>query len=266
VRKALAQLQQERDSSSSTAVTWINCMSVTTAGEVFAQIADAATRSSSCSSSNRSGNRLRHLDGPDSDDEDAQDEPFPAANSQLQPIAYKQLLECLRAAGPQPGGNGTSSRPAPKSYRAGRQATKAASNTSGTITPAAGSTEPSKGTKRSSSGSSKANGDAPASASASPSSLPQQQQQQQLHIVVLDEIDSIAKRSVAELVRFFLLPHEPGVALLLVGIANCIDLTERALPQLRLQLATPRLITFPAYSAAQLARILEGAAAQLPCK
>ena len=53
---------------------------------------------------------------------------------------------------------------------------------------------------------------------------------------------------------------------LVVGIANSIDLTERTLPELKLQLVTPRLITFNAYTSRQLATILESVVQQLPCK
>jgi cell division control protein 6 len=84
--------------------------------------------------------------------------------------------------------------------------------------------------------------------------------------VVLDEIDNIAKKSLPDLVQLFKLPHEPGVSVLVVGIANSIDLTERTLPELRLQLVTPSLITFNAYSAKQLGAILNSLLQQLPTK
>lgn len=57
-----------------------------------------------------------------------------------------------------------------------------------------------------------------------------------------------------------------GVEALVIGIANSIDLTERALPQLRHRGATPTLVCFPAYSTNQVTAILKQRLAQLPCK
>lgn len=88
----------------------------------------------------------------------------------------------------------------------------------------------------------------------------------QRHIIVLDEVDNIAKCSLSDLVQLFQLPHTPGVQVMVVGIANCIDLTERTLPELKLQLVTPRLLTFNAYTTRQLAAILDSVVQQLPCK
>jgi hypothetical protein len=62
----------------------------------------------------------------------------------------------------------------------------------------------------------------------------------------------------------FMLPHQPGVRALVIGIANSIDLTERALPALKLRGCTPALVAFPAYTAAQAAAILKACLAQLP--
>ena len=56
----------------------------------------------------------------------------------------------------------------------------------------------------------------------------------------------------------------PGSRLVLVGIANSIDLTERALPRLASLGARPALVTFPSYSAAQLEALLTQRAAALP--
>ena len=56
----------------------------------------------------------------------------------------------------------------------------------------------------------------------------------------------------------------PGSRLILVGIANSIDLTERALPALERTGHAAQLITFPSYSAAQLSTLLSNAMAGLP--
>ena len=60
-----------------------------------------------------------------------------------------------------------------------------------------------------------------------------------------------------------MLPHHPGVHALVIGIANSIDLTERALPALKLRGCTPALLAFPAYSTAQVTAILNTCLEQL---
>ena len=49
-----------------------------------------------------------------------------------------------------------------------------------------------------------------------------------------------------------------------MGIANSIDLTERCLPQLAILGARPHLVTFPSYSAQQIAHLLLLRQASLP--
>lgn len=61
-----------------------------------------------------------------------------------------------------------------------------------------------------------------------------------------------------------MLPHQPGARVFVIGIANSIDLTERALPALKLRGCTPALVPFPAYSTAQVAGILGACLEQLP--
>ena len=56
----------------------------------------------------------------------------------------------------------------------------------------------------------------------------------------------------------------PASRLILVGIANSIDLTERALPKLESTGHAAQLITFPSYSAAQLGTLLSAAMSGLP--
>lgn len=85
-------------------------------------------------------------------------------------------------------------------------------------------------------------------------------------VLVLDEIDALARRGNEDLVALFMLPRSPKLSLLLVGIANSIDLTQRALPELQARLATPTLIPFPSYSTAQLGAILSAAADALPTR
>ena len=56
----------------------------------------------------------------------------------------------------------------------------------------------------------------------------------------------------------------PQSRLVLVGIANSIDLTERALPKLEGTGHAAQLVPFASYSAAQLGALLSGALAGLP--
>ena len=56
----------------------------------------------------------------------------------------------------------------------------------------------------------------------------------------------------------------PGARLVLAGVANALDLTERALPLLAALGARPRLLPFPAYDAGQLQALLAQRLAALP--
>lgn len=55
-----------------------------------------------------------------------------------------------------------------------------------------------------------------------------------------------------------------GCRLILVGIANSIDLTQRVLPRLQTLVRKPHLVTFPSYSASQLETLLHQRLASLP--
>ena len=59
--------------------------------------------------------------------------------------------------------------------------------------------------------------------------------------------------------------HSPTTAqVLIIGISNSIDLTERTLPALRTRGCQPAFICFPAYSAPQVRSILSARMAPLP--
>ncbi|KAI8468241.1 MAG: hypothetical protein J3K34DRAFT_478706 [Monoraphidium minutum] len=83
-------------------------------------------------------------------------------------------------------------------------------------------------------------------------------------VVVLDELDALLSKGQQGVYDLFMLPHQPGVRALVIGIANSIDLTERALPALKLRGCTPGLLAFPAYSTAQVVGILGACLEQLP--
>lgn len=240
VRKSLTHLLSSSSSSApqpQCLVTWVNCMSVSSAGEVYAQVAATARAGRSDNWQQHQGQHTQPQDSYHQDEDEAGQLPFEGQQQQLQQqqsMSFEALLECLRQPTQQPSttqqlhtSSSTTSSSTRKRCRAARtSSSKASSKASSGSTP-----------------------QVPAP-----------------HIVVLDEVDNIAKKSLPDLVQLFRLPHEPGVRLLLVGIANSIDLTERTLPELRLALVTPRLLTFNAYSAAQLGAILDAVAQQMPCR
>ena len=58
--------------------------------------------------------------------------------------------------------------------------------------------------------------------------------------------------------------QSPNSRLILIGIANSIDLTERMLPRLHATGCRPALVTFPSYSSMQLECLLQQRLAALP--
>jgi Cdc6-like AAA superfamily ATPase len=86
------------------------------------------------------------------------------------------------------------------------------------------------------------------------------------HIIVLDEIDNLMKKGSQDVFDLFMLPYQPNLRILVIGIANSIDLTERALPELKLLGCTPELICFPAYTTKQISTILHKSLEALPTR
>ncbi|KAM7539844.1 hypothetical protein Aperf_G00000033232 [Anoplocephala perfoliata] len=77
-------------------------------------------------------------------------------------------------------------------------------------------------------------------------------------ILVLDEIDQLASRHQDILYRIFGWPDNlKGAHIILIGIANALDLTELVLPGLRARSLKPVCITFPPYSKDQIAQIIK---------
>lgn len=77
-----------------------------------------------------------------------------------------------------------------------------------------------------------------------------------LHIVVVDETDALLSRSQEALYRLFLWPFVPGSRIILVSIANSVDMTERFLPRLRTHKLAPAVVVFRPYEHAQIAKIV----------
>lgn len=78
------------------------------------------------------------------------------------------------------------------------------------------------------------------------------------HMVVLDEIDHILTRDQDVLFRIFEWAFAKGSRLILVGIANALDLTDRFLPRLKANNFYPDLLKFKPYDAAQIGQIIKG--------
>ncbi|XP_070586157.1 cell division control protein 6 homolog isoform X2 [Erythrolamprus reginae] len=77
-------------------------------------------------------------------------------------------------------------------------------------------------------------------------------------LVVLDEMDQLDSKGQDVLYTVFEWPSVPNSRLVLIGIANALDLTDRILPRLQTRpLCRPQLLNFPPYSKDQLASILQ---------
>ncbi|KAF3762480.1 hypothetical protein M406DRAFT_63380 [Cryphonectria parasitica EP155] len=79
---------------------------------------------------------------------------------------------------------------------------------------------------------------------------------QDVFVVVLDEIDHILSLDLESLYRVVEWSMQKSSRLLLVGIANALDLTDRFLPRLKSRHLKPELLPFLPYSAAQVKAII----------
>lgn len=79
---------------------------------------------------------------------------------------------------------------------------------------------------------------------------------QDVFVVVLDEIDHILSLDLESLYRVFEWSMQKSSRLLLVGIANALDLTDRFLPRLKTRNLKPELLPFLPYTAAQVKAII----------
>ena len=77
-----------------------------------------------------------------------------------------------------------------------------------------------------------------------------------VYLVVLDEIDHILTLDLESLYRLFEWSLHKSSRLVLVGIANALDLTDRFLPRLKSRNLKPELLPFLPYSAAQIKEII----------
>ena len=82
-------------------------------------------------------------------------------------------------------------------------------------------------------------------------------------LVVLDEIDQLLTLDTSTLCRIFEWSFAPDSKLILVGIANALDLTDRFLPRLKAQNLKPALLPFLPYTAVEIAAVLSSRARSL---
>ena len=76
------------------------------------------------------------------------------------------------------------------------------------------------------------------------------------YLVVLDEVDCLVDLDLELLYSLFEWSMQPDSRLVLIGIANALDLTDRFLPRLKSRNIKPELLPFMPYSAAQIAEVL----------
>lgn len=79
---------------------------------------------------------------------------------------------------------------------------------------------------------------------------------QDVLVVVLDEIDHILSLDLDSLYRVFEWSMQKSSRLLLIGIANALDLTDRFLPRLKSRNLKPELLPFLPYTAAHVKAII----------
>lgn len=77
-----------------------------------------------------------------------------------------------------------------------------------------------------------------------------------MHLVMLDELDSLLDGDCDVLYSLFEWALRPSSSLALVGIANALDLTDRFLPRLKARNLKPQLLPFLPYTSSQIADII----------
>ncbi|KAH8648957.1 P-loop containing nucleoside triphosphate hydrolase protein [Tricladium varicosporioides] len=86
--------------------------------------------------------------------------------------------------------------------------------------------------------------------------VPRKKSDKMVYIVTLDEIDHILSLDLDILYNLFEWSLQKNSHLILVGIANALDLTDRFLPRLKARNLKPQLLPFLPYSAAQIKTVI----------
>lgn len=86
--------------------------------------------------------------------------------------------------------------------------------------------------------------------------IPKKKARSAAYLVLLDEIDSLLDGECEVLYSLFEWALHGSSRLILIGIANALDLTDRFLPRLKARNLKPRLMPFLPYTAAQIASIV----------
>ncbi|KAJ1963705.1 AAA ATPase [Dipsacomyces acuminosporus] len=76
-------------------------------------------------------------------------------------------------------------------------------------------------------------------------------------LVILDEVDSLLGSKQEVLYRLFELAAHPDSHMVLVGIANALDLTDRFLPRLQARNCEPQLLNFNPYQISDIVAIIQ---------
>ena len=79
---------------------------------------------------------------------------------------------------------------------------------------------------------------------------------ERVYIVTLDEIDHLLTFDLEILYTLFQWSLQPSSRLILIGIANALDLTDRFLPRLKARNLKPRLLPFLPYTAPQITSVI----------
>ena len=86
--------------------------------------------------------------------------------------------------------------------------------------------------------------------------FPKDESNSTVYLITLDEIDHILTMGLESLYRVFEWALQKSSRLVLIGIANALDLTDRFLPRLKSKNLVPELLPFLPYNAAQIRNII----------
>lgn len=76
------------------------------------------------------------------------------------------------------------------------------------------------------------------------------------HVIIIDEVDQIGMKDPELLCKLLAMPYLPNSKVIVFGIANSMDLTERFLPRLKLLNCEPSVLHFPQYTVPDIISIL----------